>query len=118
MRVHNPPPPIAGQDYPKTWSQFMDWFHSEQACLDYLERLRWPKDFIGPKCAVLGAPVKTSRNRLVCQSCTHQTSVTAGTIFDKTSTPLKVWLAAAWYSTNQKQGVSALGLQRVRGLGS
>jgi transposase-like protein len=44
--------------------------------------------------------------------------VTAGTIFDNTITPLKVWLAAAWYITNQKHGVSALGLQRVLGLGS
>jgi transposase-like protein len=44
--------------------------------------------------------------------------VTAGTIFSKTRTPLRVWLAAAWYATNQKQGVSALGLQRVLGLGS
>jgi transposase-like protein len=110
--------PVAGQDYPKTWSEFMDWFHSEQACLDYLERLRWPKEFICPKCGVIGAAVKTSRNRLVCQSCKHQTSVTAGTIFDKTRTPLKIWLAAAWYVTSQKHGVSALGLQRVLGLGS
>ena len=96
----------------------MDWFHSEQACLDYLERLRWPKEFICPSCGVVGVPVKTSRNRLLCQSCKHQASVTAGTIFDKTRTPLKVWLAAAWYITNQKHGVSALGLQRVLGLGS
>ena len=44
--------------------------------------------------------------------------MTAGTIFDKTRTPLRVWLAAAWYVTNQKLGVSALGLQRVLGLGS
>ena len=44
--------------------------------------------------------------------------MTAGTIFDKSRTPLKVWLAAAWYVTNQKQGFSALGLQRVLGLGS
>lgn len=114
----NHPSPIAGQDYPKTWSQFLDWFHNEQACLDYLERLRWPKEFICPNCGVIGVALKTSRNRLVCQSCKHQTSVTAGTIFDKTRTPLKVWLAAAWYITNQKQGVSALGLQRVLGLGS
>ena len=96
----------------------MDWFHSEQACSDYLERLRWPKEFICPKCGVIGAAVKTSRNRLVCHSCKHQTSVTAGTIFDKTRTPLKVWLAGAWYVTNQKHGVSALGLQSVLGLGS
>ena len=110
--------PIAGQDYPKTWSQFMDWFHTEQACFDYLERLRWPHEFVCPKCGVISAPLKASRNRLVCKSCKHQASVTAGTIFEKTRTPLKVWLAAAWYITNQKHGVSALGLQRVLGLGS
>ncbi len=96
----------------------MDWFNTEQACLDYLKRLRWPKEFICPKCGAISDPLHTSRNRLVCQSCKHQTSATAGTIFDKTRTPLKVWLAAAWYITNQKQGVSALGLQRVLGLGS
>lgn len=96
----------------------MDWFNTEQACLDYLERLRWPKEFICPGCGSISAPYRASRNRLMCQGCKHQTSVTAGTIFDKTRTPLKVWLAAAWYITNQKQGVSALGLQRVLGLGS
>src|SRR6202795_929793 len=50
--------------------------------------------------------------------CGHQSTVCAGTIFDKTRTPLRVWLSAAWYLTNQKQGVSALCLQRVLGLGS
>jgi hypothetical protein len=109
---------IAGQDYPKAWSQFMDWFHSERACLDYLEQMRWPRGFICPKCGVAASALKTSRNRLVCQRCRHQTSVTAGTIFDKTRTPLKVWLAAAWYITNEKHGASALGLHRLLGLGS
>jgi hypothetical protein len=52
------------------------------------------------------------------KDCGHQSTVTAGTLFDKTRTPLSVWLAAAWYLTHQKQGVSALGLQRVLGLGS
>jgi hypothetical protein len=54
----------------------------------------------------------------MCRRCRHQASVTAGTIFEKTRTPLRVWLAGAWYATNQKLGVSALGLQRVLGLGS
>ena len=54
----------------------------------------------------------------MCKDCRHQSTITAGTIFDKTRTPLRVWLAAAWYLTNQKHGVSALGLQRVLGLGS
>jgi transposase-like protein len=45
-------------------------------------------------------------------------SVTAGTIFDRSRTSLQEWFTAAWYVTNQKYGVSALGLQRVLGLGS
>jgi transposase-like protein len=54
----------------------------------------------------------------ICVKCKHKTSVTAGTIFQDTSKPLKVWFLAMWYVTNQKQGVSALGLQRMLGLGS
>ncbi|WP_211704287.1 IS1595 family transposase, partial [Paraburkholderia aspalathi] len=110
--------PTAGEDFPRTWSQFLDWFATEDDCLRYLERLRWRVGFVCPSCASRDAPYRASRSRLVCQSCRHQCTVTAGTIFEKTRTPLKVWLAAAWYMTSQKHGVSALGLQRVLGLGS
>jgi transposase-like protein len=110
--------PEAGQDYPCNWNEFLDWFGSEEACLSYLERLRWPQGFVCPSCGVVRPAYRSSRLRLMCRSCGHQSSVTAGTIFDKTRTALRVWLAAAWYLTNQKQGVSALGLQRVLGLGS
>ncbi|MGH8830012.1 MAG: IS1595 family transposase [Polaromonas sp.] len=110
--------PVSGQDYPRTWNEFLDWFPTEEACLSYLEGLRWPKGFVCPSCGGVGQPYRSSRTRLMCRHCQHQASVTAGTIFEKTRTPLRVWLAAAWYLTNQKQGVSALGLQRVLGLGS
>src|SRR5215216_3913605 len=53
-----------------------------------------------------------------CAACRSETSGTAGTIFAGTRTPLVSWFAAVWYVVNQKQGVSALGLQRVLGLGS
>lgn len=96
----------------------MDWFPDEAACLKYLEQLRWPEGFVCPRCGVSAPPYRASRNRLVCSACRAQCSVTAGTIFDKTRTPLRSWLAAVWYVTNQKHGVSALGLKRVLGLGS
>ena len=110
--------PIAGEDYPTTWSQFLDWFHSEDACRTYLEDLRWPTGFICTKCGASGSAKRSSRGRWVCRDCKHQSTVTAGTIFDKTRTDIRVWFAAIWYVTNQKHGVSALGLQRVLGLGS
>ena len=53
-----------------------------------------------------------------CVACDRRSSATAGTIFAGTRTPLTLWFAAAWYITNQKNGVSALGLQRALALGS
>ena len=53
-----------------------------------------------------------------CARCGRQTSVTAGTIFQDTRKPLRLWFRAMWTITTQKNGASALGLQRVLGLGS
>jgi transposase-like protein len=55
---------------------------------------------------------------LECAGCGYQTSVTAGTIFQDTRTPLPIWFRAMWWVTTQKNGASALGLQRVLGLKS
>lgn len=109
--------PVPVNAYPRTWSEFLARFPSEEACLAYLEGLRWPQGFVCPSCGAMSAASRASRGRLLCKDCGHQSTVTAGTIFDKTRTPLRVWLAGAWYVTNQKLGVSALGLQRVLGLG-
>jgi hypothetical protein len=117
MSIQHNAVPEASEDYPRNWSEFLDWFGSEEACLAYLERLRWPTGFVCPSCGVAEEPYRSSRSRLMCHGCSHPSTVTAGTIFDKTRTPLRVWLAGAWYLTNQKHGVSALGLQRVLGLG-
>jgi len=54
----------------------------------------------------------------LCEQCRYQASVTAGTIFQDSHLPLTTWFRAMWYVTSQKNGVSALGLQRVLGLGS
>ena len=84
--------PIPGKDYPQTWNEFLDWFATEDTCLAYLERLRWPRGFVCLRCGCVGDASRASRTRLMCPSCQHQSSVTAGTIFDKTRTPLRVWL--------------------------
>jgi transposase-like protein len=94
------------------------WFSDEAACAAYLERLRWPT---GIACAYCGERRgwRTAHGRFwMCAGCARKTSVTAGTIFEKTRTPLVEWFAAAWWMTSQKQGLSALGLQRALGLGS
>jgi len=54
----------------------------------------------------------------MCPGCKTRTSPTAGTIFDRTRTPLTVWFMACWLFATQKDGISALGLQRALGIGS
>jgi transposase-like protein len=58
------------------------------------------------------------RGLWLCGGCRYQASVTAGTIFQDSHLPLTTWFRAMWYLTSQKNGASALGLQRVLGLGS
>ena len=109
--------PIGGVDYPRTITEFDRWFSSEDACDAFLRRLRWPAGFACPSCGGIGG-WETGRGLLRCPRCARQTSTTAGTIFDGTRKPLRFWFQASWYITSQKHGVSALGLQRVLGLGS
>ncbi|MGH9452199.1 MAG: IS1595 family transposase, partial [Terriglobia bacterium] len=92
-------------------------FSDEQACAEYLARLRWPTGWICPRCQGTEAwPVR--RNRWRCERCRYEISVTAGTIFQDSHLPLTTWFRAMWYVTSQKNGISALGLQRGLGLGS
>jgi transposase-like protein len=110
--------PVAGRDYPRNWNQFLQWFPDEAACAAYLEGLRWPKGFECPACHRLDDGWRVSRGRLMCRACGQQTTVTAGTVFQGTRTPLPSWFAAVWYVTGQKYGASALSLKRILGLGS
>jgi transposase-like protein len=105
------------EEYPKTILDFEERFVTEEACHQYLFDIRWPDGFICPRCGHREAWA-TKRGLYRCQSCDYQTSVISGTIFQDTRKPLRVWFRAIWYVVNQKNGVSALGLQRVLGLGS
>lgn len=105
----------AGRDYPQVYREFVEWFPNNEACKAYLEKLRWPNGFICPACSSTSEPWQQTRGRLVCPKCRHQTSVTRGTIFDKTRTPLTTWFEAAWHMTTPKNGLSAKTLQRTLG---
>lgn len=105
------------EDYPKTLLQLEQRFATDEQCCDYLTALRWPDGFVCPNCGGRKA-WPAGRGRLICAACRHQATVTAGTIFQDRRLPLRLWCRAIWQVTSQKNGASALGLQRVLGLGS
>lgn len=77
--------------FPKNLYQFQSQFDTEEACQEYLFSCRWPEGFVCPRCG--------SRNTYELMKlrhwpaaagtgCRHQVSLTAGTIFQNTRTPL------------------------------
>jgi transposase-like protein len=109
--------PRAGTHYPRSVGELQAWFPTDVDCLDYLEWLRWPDGFVCPGCGHAGG-WRLGDGRFECARCQARTSMTAGTIFDRTRTPLTVWFTACWLFATGKDGVSALSLQRALEIGS
>ena len=105
------------EDYPRTLPELERRFSTEEACRKYLFALRWPDGFVCPRCG--GKKAWTMcRGLTLCAKCRHQSSVTAGTVFQDSHVPLTVWFRTMWYVTSQKSGISAINVWRMLGLGS
>lgn len=105
------------EDYPKTQMELERWFSDETSCRDYLFSLRWPNGIACPSCGH-SQGIRIRRDLWRCSSCRHETSAMSGTIFQDSKLPLTVWFRAMWQVASQKNGISAMGLQRTLGLGS
>ena len=100
---------------PANLLEFIEWFPSDEACLEYLEAVRWPDGFACPKCGTKQFWPVRKNNLKECAACHAQTSVTAGTIFEGTRKSLRLWFFTMWFVTAEKNGISAIGLQRELG---
>ncbi|MDN5825519.1 MAG: IS1595 family transposase [Micrococcaceae bacterium] len=100
-----------GRDYPRDLTQFRAWFATDEACADYLDWLRFADGFQCQHCGSQRLSGRAGRRR--CTDCDGHISVTAGTVLERTRTPLTVWFEAAWLMVADKSGVSATHLHRV-----
>jgi len=108
---------VVAEIYPRNQPELEKQFQTEADCRLYLEQLRWSEGFQCPACKKRSFWRRAS-GLLECSNCRHVTSVMAGTIFQNTKLSLKTWFRAMWLMAGQKDGVSALALQRFLGLGS
>lgn len=102
---------------PENQIEFEKMFTTEEQCLDYLKEFRFPEGYSCRKCQH-NEYWLNKRGIMVCKSCRDELSITSGTIFHRSKLPLVVIFRALWWMVAQKNGVSAVGLQRVLGLGS
>lgn len=93
-------------------------FPTELACRKYLQRHRWPAGFDCPRCGEIQAGFHRTRSLYQCKGCRYQVSLTAGSIFHKTRTPLRKWFWLILLMGHNKHGISMLEAQRLLGIGS
>lgn len=100
----------------ETLMDFQKRFPDEAACMEYLEKLRWPNGFRCPNCEHDVGYRLEHRHLFQCAVCRHQTSATAGTIFHKTKTSLVKWFWMVYMIAQDKGGVSTLKLSKDLGM--
>ena len=99
-----------------TVGEFGAKFGEEAQCAEQLSRQRWPEGFRCPRCAGGTRGYIASRQVHECKRCGYQCSVTAGTIFHKTRTPLTSWFWAIYRMSHDKKGISAMQLMKEIGV--
>jgi transposase-like protein len=106
------------RDFPKTATEFEKRFATEEDCRAYWIKARWGGK---PACARCGStyvwPLRDGTT-FECRDCDHQTSLTAGTLLEKTRKPLKMWFRAVFEISTRRTGISAMDLMRIMGFGS
>lgn len=104
--------------FPASLPEFQRLFPNDAACAAYLEKARWRKGFICLHCGTIGEPYRFAKRQgvLRCRKCNCNTRLTAGTVMERSHTPLNVWFWAAYLVTSQTPGMSAVQFQRQLGL--
>lgn len=105
-------------DFPTTLPEFERRFGDEVACWNYLRDVKWPDGFrcVDARCAGRRSYFVIERGVDECAACGKQTSVTAGTLFHRTRTPLNLWFRAIFEFVASKSGCNACHLSRMLGI--
>ena len=92
--------------------EFQRLYGTEEQCHAALVAIRWPNGFVCPKCARTKYSFCAPKRLFQCSACGLQTSVRAGTVFQKSKTPLTKWFLAMHLITSAKNDISSLELSR------
>jgi transposase-like protein len=96
--------------------EFEEFFADEENCIAALKELRWPHGFVCPNCQHDVGYALARHHLTQCTVCDRQTSVTAGTMFEKTHMPLVIWFRMIYEVAQDKGGASSTKLAKRFGI--
>ena len=98
-------------------STFMRLFPDDESCLEEIRRLRYPRGIFCILCNMTTRHYKLAyRMAYVCKFCRSQVYPLSGTIFEKSTTPLRVWFFAMFLLIHTYGRISASQLKRELGV--
>ena len=106
------------RDFPKTATEFEARFATEDDCRAYWIKARWGDTPACARCRSTRLWSERDGFLFECADCGHQTSLTSGTLLEKTRKPFKTWFRAIFEISARRNGISAKDLQRIMGFGS
>ena len=106
------------RNFPKTAVEFEKRFATEDDCRAYWVEARWGGRPACGRCTSTHVWAERGGRLFECGDCGHQTSLTSGTLLEKTKKPFKVWFRAIFEISSRRNGISAKELQRIMGFGS
>ena len=92
--------------------ELMDYFNTEQKCIDYFQFKRWGETVICPNCNHNICYKFKKYDRFKCAKCKKQFTVRIGTIFEGSKIPLRKWFMATYLIACHKKGISSHQLAR------
>lgn len=104
--------------FPTSLREFQNLFPDDASCAAYLERIRWERGFECPHCHQVREPYRFTKRPgvLRCRSCRRDIALTAGTLMERTHSPLSTWFWAAYLVSSMTPGLSAVQFQRQLGI--
>ena len=100
---------------PRSLLEFTRLFATDEACAEYLFKVRWPNGFVCPKCGSTKGWPRRQRPLIECANG-HQISVTTDTAMHRSKQSLMTWFYAAYLVSTLTPGISALQFQRQLGI--
>src|SRR5271163_3039686 len=93
-------------------------FPDDAACLEFLKEQKYPSGLVPcPTCKSDRKFHRVAKRPVYeCDYCGFQLSPMAGTIFQKSSTPLRIWFHAMFLMSSTRCGISAKQIQRETGV--